>query len=293
MKTLIKTLLIGGGGVRTISFIGVLKKLKELENDKNIIINIDTVIGVSAGSIFGLAYILGFTIEEMENEILYKNLDELKDIRYMNFLNSYGLDSGNKIIQWLHKLIEMKGYDKDITFNELFIKTKNLFSVFATNLTKYKLIEFNKENTPDMKIVDAIRMSISIPFMFTINKNNDGDVIVDGGLISSFPIFLYKDKLETLLGLKLVSNGENDSDEVYEEINSIENYIYHVLSCFSVQREKHITLNKKYKDHVIFVNTKHFTQTVNFGLQPIEKKKLIEIGYECATNFFKESVIRP
>lgn len=283
---LIKTLLVGAGGVRTLSFIGVLKKLKELENDKNIIINIDTVIGVSAGSIFGITYILGFTIEEMENEILYKNLDELKDIRYMNFLNSYGLDSGNKIIQWLHKLIEMKGYDKDITFNELFIKTKKMFSVFATNLTKYKLIEFNKDNTPDMKIVDAIRMSISIPFMFTINKNNDGDVIVDGGLISSFPIFLYKDKLDTLLGLKLVSNGENDSDEVYEEINSIENYIYHVLSCFSVQREKHITLNKKYKDHVIFVNTKHFTQTVNFGLQPIEKKKLIEIGYECATNFF-------
>lgn len=283
---LIKTLLVGAGGVRTLSFIGVLKKLKELENDKNIIINIDTVIGVSAGSIFGITYILGFTIDEMENEILYKNLDELKDIRYMNFLNSYGLDSGNKIIQWLHKLIEMKGYDKDITFKELFIKTKKLFSVFATNLTKYKLIEFNKDNTPDMKIVDAIRMSISIPFMFTINKNNDGDVIVDGGLISSFPIFLYKDKLDTLLGLKLVSNGENDSDEVYEEINSIENYIYHVLSCFSVQREKHITLNKKYKDHVIFVNTKHFTQTVNFGLQPIEKKKLIEIGYECATKFF-------
>lgn len=283
---LIKTLLLGAGGVRTLSFIGVLKKLKELENDNNIIINIDTVIGVSAGSIFGLAYILGFTIDEMENEILYKNLDELKDIRYMNFLNSYGLDSGKKINQWLHKLIEMKGYDKDITFNELFIKTKKIFSVFATNLTKYKLIEFNKENTPDMKIVDAIRMSISIPFMFTINKNNDGDIIVDGGLISSFPIFLYKDKLDTLLGLKLISNGENDSDEVYEEINSIENYVYHVLSCFSVQREKHITLNKKYKDHVIFVNTKHFTQTVNFGLQPIEKKKLIEIGYKCATKFF-------
>lgn len=300
MKKDINTLLCAGGGVRCIAFIGIFKKLEELIKDKVQVpkIEIKTVAGVSAGSIFGLLYILGYTSREMEDEILHKKLDQLKDIKFMNFLNKYGLDSGNNIMLWIESLMVKKEYTGNLTFEELFDKTCKNFKVYAANLNKYSFVEFSNKCTPKLKVLDAIRMSISIPFMFTINKFNvqsselslDGNICVDGGLIQSYPIELFKDSLDTLLGFKLISNGECDSHDVDEKINDIESYIYHILACFMVQRERKITMNKDYREHTIFLDTQGITQTVNFGLSPLDKKKLIDIGYKTANIYFENSI---
>lgn len=300
MKKDINTLLCAGGGVRCIAFIGIFKKLEELIKNKVEVpkIDIKTVAGVSAGSIFGLLYILGYTSREMEDEILHKKLDQLKDIKFMNFLNKYGLDSGNNIMLWIESLMVKKEFSGNLTFEELFNKTGKNFQVYAANLNKYSFVEFSNKCTPKLKVLDAIRMSISIPFMFTINKfnvekcdlNSDGDICVDGGLIQSYPIHLFEDSLDTLLGFKLISNGECESHQVDEKIENIESYIFHILSCFMVQRERKITMNKDYRDHTIFVETQGITQTVNFGLSPLDKKKLIDIGYKTATKYFENSI---
>ena len=296
MKKYINTLLCAGGGVRCIAFIGIFKKLEELIKNKIEIpkIDIKTVAGVSAGSIFGLLYILGYTSKEMEDEILHKKLD-----KFMNFLNKYGLDSGNNIMLWIESLIVKKEYSGNLTFEELFNKTGKNFKVYAANLNKYSFVEFSNKCTPKLKVLDAIRMSISIPFMFTINKFNlqsselslDGDIYVDAGLIQNYPIELFKDSLDTLLGFKLISNGECDSHDVDEKIDDIESYIYHILACFMVQRERKITTNKDYRDHTIFLETQGISQTVNFGLSPLDKKKLIDIGYKTATKYFENITI--
>ena len=305
MKKEINTLLCSGGGTRTFTFIGVLKKIEELivkktENpdDSNIpLIDIKTVAGVSAGAMMSLIYIMGYSTKEMENEIIHKKLDQLKDIRFINFLNKYGLDSGNNLMVWLESLMIKKDFDKDITFEDLYIKTKMDFQVYAANLNKYTFTEFNYIKSPKLRVIDAIRMSISIPFMFTINKfdtlkgvlDDTGDIHVDGGLITNYPIHLFKDSLDTLLGFKLISNGEIDSHSVDAKIEDIESYIYHILSCFMVQRERKVTMDTTYKDHTIFIDTQGITQTINFGLSPLDKKKLIDIGYKTACLYFNTS----
>jgi predicted acylesterase/phospholipase RssA len=304
MKKEINTLLFCGGGVRSVSFIGILKRIEELinikQNETEIgieipIINIKTVAGVSAGAMFALIYLIGSSAKEMEDEILHKKLDQLKDIRFMNFLSKYGLDSGNNLMMWLESLMVKKGFDKNITFKQFYEKTNIDFQVFAANLNKYKLTKFNHIESSNLKIIDGIRMSISIPFMFTINKydktkdildDKTGEIFVDAGLISNYPIYLFKDSLDTLLGFKLTSNGETDS-EVDEKINDIESYIYHILACFMVQRDKNITMNKDYQKHTIYIDTENLTQTVNFGLSAVDKKRLIDIGYKTATKFFE------
>jgi len=304
MKKEINTLLCSGGGTRTFAFIGILKKIEELQNGKKEnpksnypIINIKTIAGVSAGAMLSLIYIMGYSSKEMEDEIVHKKLDQLKDIRFMNFLNKYGLDSGNNLMLWIESLMKKKGFNVDITFKDLYIKTKIDFQVYAANLNKYSFTEFNYKNSPLLKVIDGIRMSISIPFMFTINKYNitkgilddkNGDIHVDGGLITNYPIHLFKESLDTLLGIKLISNGEIDEHNVNEKIEDVESYIYHVLACFMVQRERKITMDKSYKDHTIFIDTQGITQTVNFGLSPLDKKKLIDIGYKTACLYFTQ-----
>jgi NTE family protein len=325
MKREINTILLGGGGIRAVTFIGVFRKISEISNKitmlklnleessddikkeciRNEIINMTNVNikvfgGISAGSIFGLLYLIGYNPDEMESEIINKNLDQLKDIRFMNFVSKFGIDSGNNIIKWLESLMTKKHFDKDITFEDFYEKTNIDFQVFATNLNKYNFTKFNYIETPKLRVLDAVRMSISIPFMFTINtfnldskKFNDvngGDTHVDGGLINSFPLFLYKDQLETTLGLKLVSHGELQSHNVNERVDDLESYIYHILACFMVQRDRKITLNKNYMDHTIYIDTQGITQTVNFGLSLKEKSKLIKIGYDEAEKYFSRSM---
>lgn len=296
----INIILLSGGGMRSLSFIGVFKNLEEIllkktENPSDVSIpniNIKTMGAVSAGAIFALMYIIGYTSNEMEEIILKKNLRKLKKIRFINFIKNYGLDSGGKIISWIHSLMLKKKYNKDITLKEMYDKTGIDFQIFATNLNKYKLTKFNYIQTPDLKVTDAIRMSISIPFIFTINKFNletlemgSGDTYVDGGLINNYPINEFKDSLSNLLGLKIISQGEMENHELNEDINNMQSYVYHVLSCFMKKRN----IERELSEETIYINIQG-TRTINFDLSSKDIKELIKIGYNESIRYFDNCV---
>jgi len=295
-------LINSGGGTKAVAYVGVFKKLEELIDERKVLeqmedfkeseceipkININTICAVSAGSIFSLIYLIGFNYIEMLEEILKKNFEQLKNIRIMNFATKYGLDSGESFINWLKELMKRKDFDPEITFKDFYIKTNVDFQIMATNLNKYRYKKFNYIDTPDVKVLDAIRMSISIPFVFTTNEY-EGDLHCDGGLIDNYPISLFKDNLNKVLGFKLVNHGELESHNVDHPIDDIENFIYHVLTCYVVQKEKHTSRNEEFKNCTVYIHTENITQSVNFGLTPQEKHKLIDIGYRVTNEFFNK-----
>ena len=189
MKKIINTLILSGGGVKGIAYIGALKYLDELKTkeDLKVDINIQEILGVSVGSIVGLLYILGYTYDELVDEIVSKNLSDLKQFRIKNFLQRYGFDSGIRIVNWIETLIIGKGYSKDITFADIYTNFGINFRVVATNLNKYKTEVFDKNSSPSLRVIRAIRMSIGIPLVFTVTKYRS-DCYVDGGLINNYPI---------------------------------------------------------------------------------------------------------
>lgn len=293
MKKEINTLVFSGGGVKGIAYIGVLKYLEEIskslgydEDACNIPnINIRTVCGVSIGSIVGLLYVLGYTFEDLVKELDNLDLQKLKNFKIQNVLKKYGFDSGLKIINWIESLILKKGYSKNITFKQLYdIKGVNL-QVLASNVNKYKYTIFDAINTPDLMIKVAIRMSISIPFLFTVTKYND-DIHVDGALIGNYPIKLFTDNLDNVLGFKLVSNGELESHNIDLQIDSLDSYIYNIMKCFIIQRDKETTLSNLYREHTIYIETENVTHVLNFELTKDEKDELINIGYNSIYRYF-------
>lgn len=330
MKKEINTLIFAGGGIKTLAYIGVLKKIEELiikqelpeqseqseqseqpgqlepvqedvvKVETEIIFNIKHISAVSAGSMFGLMYLLGYTSEQMSKEVINKKLNRLKSIKFTNLISNYGIDSGNNIILWIESFITNKGYNKDITlkefYNLVYLNTGKYinFDIIAANLNTYEYTIFNHLNTPNIKVTDAIRMSISIPFIFTVTKYDiknckvgNGHIHVDGGLIENYPIHLFKNNLENVLGLKILTSKElNKGDK--EEINSIEKYIYHVLSCFLSQRDRRIIMAEIYKKHTIYIDIKNITSSMNLGLSTVDKKRLIDIGYDAADTYFDE-----
>lgn len=298
----INKLAFSGGAIKGIAYIGVFKKIEELIYKRRIeelkddfnaetcnipLFNIKSICAVSVGSIFSLIFLLKFTYAEMLEEVLNKKFDQLKDIRIMNFVSKYGLDSGISLISWLQSLMVKKGVNPSITLKEFYDINGVDFQIMATNLNKYCYKKFNYVETPDVKVLDAIRMSISVPFLFTINKF-EGDIYVDGGLIDNYPISVYNGDLSNFLGFKLINHGEMDSHDVDERIDDIESFIYHILTCYMVQKEKHTTRPEEFKNCTVYIHTEDITQSVNFALTVVEKNKLIDIGYKSISKFLGE-----
>lgn len=286
MKSLIDTLVISGGGVKGIAFIGSLKYLEELNKTKD---DIKCIYAISVGSIISVLYAIGYTSEEMETEIMSVDLQSLQNIRFKTFIKSYGLDSGKNIITWLESLIEKKGYNKTLTFKQLYKKTGMDLNIGATNLNKYKDVFFNMDISPNLIISRAVRMSIGIPLIFSAIKYK-GEIYVDGGVINSYPIKRF-DNLDNVLGLKLVVKGEIET-EFDEKIETMDHYLYHVMHCYILQKERSSTLSSQYSDHTIFIESNHITHTINFNLNDDEKRRLIKCGYDATKMYFEnEGVI--
>jgi predicted acylesterase/phospholipase RssA len=262
----ITTLVLSGGGIRTLAFIGTFRKLE----DNKILAGIDTICAVSAGCVAGLMLILGFTYDEMVQEICTTDFEKFKCIKYTNFLYGYGLVSGEGIVTWLKSLLVKKGFLPETTFKDLYLKTNRNLKVVVCNLNKHSLEIFDMSSSPDLKVTDAIRMSISIPFMFSANKYL-GNTYVDGGLVDNFPIGLFSEK--TTLGICLVNEAPIP---VTETIDNFESYTVHVFSCFFSARQKD---SYKSLSNVIKIDTGSITQTVNFNIKLRDRLKLIERGY--------------
>lgn len=284
---MIDTLVISGGGVKGIVFIGAFKYLEELKNVRNDIkIDIKRIYAVSVGSIIGLLYAIGYTSEEMEQEIFKVDTKSLQNIRLKTFIKNYGLDSGKKIMKWLEELVEKKGYNKTITFKQLWKLRGIDFNIGSTNLNKYKAVYFNNVISPNLRIIRAIRMSIGIPLVFSSVKYK-GEVYVDGGVINSYPI-KNVDKLENVLGLKILLNNEL-KELVDEKIETIGDYLYHVFYCYMLQKETSTTLSMEYSDYTVFINPGKIVHSIKFNLSDTDKQSLIECGYQETKKYFEKN----
>lgn len=322
----INTLIVSGGSMKGIAYIGFIKYLNELkilsknkvenkvenvlDNEKDEvdneikkveceekleleklcesnlpIININRICCVSVGSIFGLFYILNYDYLEIIDDVLKINFKDLIDMRLKNLLSKYGLATGKKILSWLSGILIKKGYSKDITFLQLYNISGIHYEIIATNLNKYNYKIFDYINTPDVKIIKAIRMSIGIPFLFTVEKYQ-GNIYVDGGLINNYPIKLFDDNLDNVLGIKLTSKGELKDHSINLEINDINSYVYNVIKCLLIQKEKDSTLLQRYLEHTICIDIEEITHALDFSLSDEKKKQIIDIGYNTTKKYF-------
>ena len=125
---MIKNLVFSGGGVKGYSFIGCLRALEELK----ILGNIEAISATSVGALFSILYIIGYDSKELEQIFTNINIDNLQNFEILNFKNNYGFDNGENMMKFLKVLFIEKGFDINITFLELYQKTKIKFIVTGT-----------------------------------------------------------------------------------------------------------------------------------------------------------------
>ncbi len=207
-----KNLIFEGGGVKGIAYGGALEVLNEMK----ILPNIERVGGTSAGAINAALLALGFTFQEVSDIVAATNFNDFEDKsgfivnNMLRIIRKYGWFKGDAFSDWIGEKIKEKTGTNNFTFGELkeAVKTQDksfrLLYVAVTNLTKQKVEIFSHEENPEMKIKDAVRMSMSIPLFFkSVIKEND--IMVDGGMAYNYPINLFDYE-------KYMSNAANSGD---------------------------------------------------------------------------------
>lgn len=190
-----RNLVFEGGGIKGIATIGAMQILAQRGHlDK-----ITRVAGTSAGAINALIYALGFTIHE-QREILQSTdfrdfMDDsfglIRDIRRL--AKHFGWHKGDFFRDWVGQLIEDKLGDKNATFADLQAKdgAPDLY-VVGTNLSTGYAEVFSHERHADMPLVEALRISMSIPLFFEAVRHGPRDeVYVDGGVQLNYPVKLF------------------------------------------------------------------------------------------------------
>ena len=164
-------LVLEGGGMRALFTAGVLDALLDIKE-----LDIDGIVGVSAGALFGVNYVSG----QKERAIRY-NKKYARDKRYMGFYS--WITTGNAVNE------EFAFYEipfkLDVFDQEKFKQSKIDFYVVMTNVEsgkpEYVLIK------DVFKQMEYLRATSALPFASKIIEIN-GKKYLDGGISDSIPI---------------------------------------------------------------------------------------------------------
>ena len=229
---MIDTLCFSSGGFQGLLFISSLKCL--VDNNYIDLNKITTYVGTSIGAVVSFLLIIGYTPEELYiffKNYNFKNLELKFDLLLLEKnLENFGLDSCDTFIELITFLFEKKTKLKlsNITLKEFYILTKKNFIINATNFNKGTEAILNHKTTPDVLVWQAIRMSISIPIIYTpvLYKN---EYYVDGGLCSD--ILLAYCNPKTTLGF-YIENIDN------YELKSLQDLILGSILILSNKNKK-------------------------------------------------------
>jgi predicted acylesterase/phospholipase RssA len=304
-------LVLSGGGMRGVIFVGALRYLY-LNNMHN---NIKHIAACSIGSLIGLMFALKLTIYEME-EVLYgcmkdNDLCFLSIKKYIRLITELGLFDTEVMIKHLKIIIKKKypdsctGVDESgdisetITFAQLSKRFGVNIYISCTNINTCNNEIFSIEKTPDVCVYKACCASMSIPLLF--KPINIGDYYYyDGGLTNNFPIKIFADvPRENIIGMLLYKDNENIEHIPVKTINFI--YIVkQLMTILNMLRVKQVLLKQiqdsKYTNYyrpqnLVLKNGMNIIFARKGMRLHITKKEIDEmvyVGFETMTEYIEE-----
>lgn len=225
-----------GGGVKGISLVGAVRAA-ELGG-----VSFHKVAGTSSGSIVAALLATGYTAEEMKRIIQatpfssFLKRSPFFSIRLigpaLRLLVKKGLYSGDALEDWIRGLLAARNV---FTFSDL---PPGKLRIIASDITNGKILVLPDDiaeygiDPGRLEVAKAVRMSTSIPYFFDpvviVQASRAGyfkkraraaavkaSYVVDGGLLSNFPLWLFDRDAESdagpaipVVGFQMV--GRND-----------------------------------------------------------------------------------
>lgn len=294
-----------GGGVKGIALVGAVTATEA----KGYVF--ENVAGTSAGAIVASLIAAGYKASELKqimNELDYTKfkdkdgVDKIPGIgRLLSLIFEKGIYEGKYFEEWLRKLLAAKNI---YTFSDLAIhseekqpKYRYKLRVIASDISRGKLLKLpqdieNYGMDPDkLDVARAVRMSMSIPFFFEPVTLQDStgisSYIVDGGILSNFPVWLFDDGTVNppwpTLGYRLVD------PTIEGKPHAINGPVTLFSALFSTMMQAHDARHIQEKDfkRTIPIPTLGVRGT-DFDLSNQTRNELFQSGNSAAKEFFEE-----
>lgn len=199
-----------GGGVKGIGLAGAYSVLEEHGYEPQ------NVAGTSAGAITAALIAAGYTADELKEIVFGMNFLEFRDRawedrlplagRSVSILKDLGVYEGKFFESWIRGLLAGKGVTTfaDLISDEYGDDPRYRFrlQVIASDVTTHRLLVLPRDagelgiEPEELDVASAVRMSMSIPIFFepsciTNEETGREHVVVDGGMLSNYPVWLY------------------------------------------------------------------------------------------------------
>ena len=258
--------IFSGGGTKLSAHIGILDAIHTLN------IEFQHIVGVSGGSIISSLYCTGMPLSEIKMLAIETDFSQFKGFSLVTLLLQGGLSSGDKFEQWMDEKLKGKTF-KDIS--------KDLH-ILATDVNGGGPIIFNRKNSPDLKISEAVRFSMSIPIFFSFKSYKD-HILVDGAILSEDAIFNdWAGDGTPAICFRLKSDQVTDK-QFKKSWLPIVQYVMMLIRTFMTAMSREYVHDQYWKNTII-VNTGKFSP-VDFNMSIHDKETLYEIGYKTALEF--------
>lgn len=259
---MIDTLILSACGVKGLYYVGVFQALV-----KRKIISQTTIrnlVCCSSGSLFGLLFMLNYSLEFIERLACSIDFESCLDYEDLSDLFSdHGLFSIDSIIDIFVNCLYHKGYSRDITLLELYEATQVNYVVKVYNYTQSKNEYVNYETYPDMPVKTALSMTCSIPLYFKAVRYQD-NLYVDGGITGLTPE-LEDPRYDHNLTIRMSSHCSHSEDTF--------SYILNILQ---------IGIKKQYKqtNQTIVIPCSLGLSITDFDISEDRKHQMIDHAYD-------------
>lgn len=292
-----------GGGVKGVGLVGAVAVAEEKGYQW---VN---VAGTSAGAIIAALVAAGYTQAEMKSILDELDYNRFKDTSLLDrvpfvgpmtsLIFEKGIYEGRFFENWMRGLLREKNVE---TFSDLVLEEykdderyRFKLRVIASDITRGRLLVLPQDvvdfgiRPEDLNVAAAIRMSMSIPFFFEPvklrnMKTNEVSYVVDGGILSNFPVWLFDTEGGIpewpTFGFKLVEPQEGTPQRVRGPISLL-------AALISTMAEAH---DARYIEDAQFVRTIPIPTlgvgTTEFDITKEKSEALYQSGRQAAEKFF-------
>jgi NTE family protein len=310
-----------GGGVKGIAFAGALAAAERELGIREWV----NVAGTSAGAIAACLVAAGYSATDLRKILLGVSYREFADYgpggmligAPLNALRLRGFARGEYFKDWLREQLAASPLGKaDPTFSDL--ERRNIpadaspehreraryrLRVIASDVSAGRMLVLPQDIagyadrdgnalTPEtLRVVDAVRMSMSFPFFFDpVALRTDGreHLIVDGGLLSNFPVWLFdgEEIHRPTFGFRLQPGAEG-AGPYYASVPKplwqlpLLRALLHAATNAWDER-----LELSTRARTVTIPTFDIS-TLDFGLGGADAERLYESGFAAASEFFR------
>ncbi|MEG4110484.1 MULTISPECIES: patatin-like phospholipase family protein [unclassified Microcoleus] len=315
-----------GGGVRGVAFLGALRCCSDLG------IRWRKLAGTSAGAITAAVLATDLSIDDLEeilgqldysifltqkNSPLILNGDPADDLQspawtllFLTVSRQMGEYSAQPFRQWLEAMLgrgnlhtfadvkqivkdrELKVVISNLTRGEMLVLPDDLHRRESTDSdTLYEQLRL--QSAEHFSVAEAVRLSMSIPLFFEPGKLGD-DLIVDGGILSNFPLWIY-DKQSVgstpapprwfTFGFRLVDTGIETKAKIDTPLSMLAAMFRTMMKARDRYHQREMD-----KGRVINIDvTEAGVTTTDFNLDADRKAHLYRLGYLYTKRFFLSS----